>query len=159
VDFDRLWNAYPQDYYPCRPANDDPSFANQCAIRFGLALIDGGVNASSFLGTRCWHGHSGRHLLRGEEIAAWMRSKPAVFGPVVIVPNANETTFLGRRGLMFCRNFWGPGNQGDHIDLWNKNHMKTGNPDYISRSEETWFWEIDSTAILSAGRKRKSKHA
>src|SRR5690349_2878780 len=71
-----------------------------------------------------------------------------IFGRVVITPKADEATFLGRRGLIFCRNFWGPGNQGDHIDLWNKGHMKTGYPSYIARSEETWFWEIDSTAMV-----------
>lgn len=71
-----------------------------------------------------------------------MRRRPDIFGPVVIRRNADETTFLGRHGLMFCRNFWGPGNQGDHIDLWNRDHLKSGDSSYIIRSEEVWFWEI-----------------
>lgn len=51
VDFDRLWQAYPADYAPCRQRDDSPSFPNQCAIRFGQALIDGGVDVSSFRGS------------------------------------------------------------------------------------------------------------
>lgn len=148
MDFDKLWNAYPHEYSPCKLSNGDPSFPNQCAIRFGVALADGGIDVSGFNGARCWHGHDGKHLLRGEELAAWMKRNRAVFGSVVIKANADQSTFLGKRGLIFCRNFWGPGNQGDHIDLWNRNHMSTGSPEYIARSAETWFWEIDSGASV-----------
>jgi hypothetical protein len=147
IDFDRLWRAYPVDYAPCRLSDGTPAFDNQCAIRFGIALGDGGVDLRTFPGVRCWHGHSGRHLLRGEEIAAWMKAKPEIFGTVTIKTSADETTFLGRRGLIFCRNFWGSGNQGDHIDLWNRDHLKGGSTGYISRSEEVWFWEIDAVTL------------
>ncbi|NEJ82113.1 hypothetical protein GR268_36650 [Rhizobium leguminosarum] len=157
MDFDLLWNSYPQDYSPCRLANGDPGFANQCAIRFGLALINGGIDVSRFDGACCWHGHGSQHLLRGEEIADFMKRHPAIFGKVVIRAKADETTFVGRRGIIFCRNFWGPGNQGDHIDLWNRNHMKTGDPGYIGRSEETWFWEIDATTPRGQVRKKTSQ--
>ncbi|MEW8041067.1 MAG: T6SS effector amidase Tae4 family protein [Candidatus Thiodiazotropha endolucinida] len=146
MDFDDLWDSYPLEYNPCKLDNGDPSFPNQCAIRFGIALADGGINTSSFLGVHCWHGHGRRHLLRGEEIAAWMKNHPAIFGRVEIKNDVDADVYSGRRGLMFCRNFWGPGTQGDHIDLWNRNHMQTGDPNYISRSAEIWFWEIDSSS-------------
>lgn len=147
LNFGKLWSAYPQQYAPCQASDGAPHFPNQCAIRFGLALISGGVDVRSFRGVRCWHGHGTKHLLRGEEIAAWMKSKPSVFGRVTIYGSADETTFAGRRGLLFCRNFWGPGNQGDHIDLWNRTYMASGDPSYIARSAEVWFWEIEATTM------------
>ena len=144
MDFDKIWNAYPEDYSPCRRENGDPSFAHQCAIRFGLALMDGGLDLSSFPGAHCWFGHGRRHVLRGQELSDWMESKPEVFGRVDKKENVDASNYHGLRGLIFCSNFWGTGNQGDHIDLWNRNHMKTGNDSYIARSSEVWFWEIDA---------------
>ena len=156
MDFDKLWKAYPNDHDPCRAADGTPNFPNQCAIRLGLALIDGGVDLSRFSGAGCWFGHGGKHVLRGEELSDWMRKHPAIFGRCEIRTGVDESVYQGRRGIIFCRNFWGPGNQGDHMDLWNRSYMKTGNPGYISRSSEVWFWEIDSTT-LRAGKKRRRR--
>lgn len=147
MDFDRLWAAYPTEYAPCVPSDGSIPFANQCAIRFGIALGDGGVDLRTFPGVRCWHGHGGKHLLRGEELAAWMKSKPSMFGRAEIRTGSDESTYYGRRGLIFCRNFWGEGNQGDHIDLWNRDRMAGGSPGYIARSQEVWFWEIDAYTL------------
>jgi len=57
MNFDTLWKAYPNDHDPCQAADGAPNFPNQCAIRLGLALIDGGVDLSRFPGTGCWFGH------------------------------------------------------------------------------------------------------
>ena len=146
MDFDRLWAAYPSNNYPCRLPDGMPAFDNQCAIRFCVALGDGGVSLSSFPGTRCWHGHGGKHLLRGEEVVRWMAGNPEMGEPEKY-ENTDESPFVGRRGLIFCQNFWGTGNQGDHIDLWNVTHMASGSLDYIRRSERVWFWEIDAYSI------------
>jgi hypothetical protein len=159
LDFNRLWAAYPQQYHPCQTIDGTPHFENQCAIRFGIALIDGGVNVRSFRGVRCWHGHGFRHLLRGEEIAAWMKKNPSVFGQVRIYHSVDQSVFTGRRGLIFCRNFWGEGNQGDHIDLWNRTHMASGDPTYISRSAEVWFWELEANTLAAMVSKRSKKSA
>jgi hypothetical protein len=142
--FETLWNAYPQDFSPCQDANEIPQFGNQCAIRVGLSLIDGGADVSGFPGVRCWHGHSGRHILRGEELAAWMDGEKLQFGQADIRVNSDASTYLGLRGIIFCRNFWGPGNQGDHIDLWDRSYLKTGDAGYILRSEQVWFWNVDA---------------
>jgi hypothetical protein len=40
------------------------------------------------------------------------------------------------------RNFWGTGNQGDHIDLWNGEEIAHGTLDFFIRSEEVWFWAL-----------------
>jgi hypothetical protein len=67
MDFEKLWNAYPQEYSPCQSNDGSPRLRNQCAIRFGISLMDAGINASGFDGVRCWYGHGTKHLLRGEE--------------------------------------------------------------------------------------------
>ena len=44
--------------------------------------------------------------------------------------------------LIFLLNFWGAGNQGDHIDLWNGTKMTRGAPEYFTAAQEVWFWEL-----------------
>ena len=34
------------------------------------------------------------------------------------------------------------GIHSDHVDLWNINEMARGDRDYITRSEEVWFWKM-----------------
>jgi hypothetical protein len=145
IDFTELWNSYPSDYSPCRIADGQSAFDNQCAIRVGIALVDGGVNLSSYTGVRCWHGHGGKHILRGEELVQWLNAKPDLFGDAEVRSGTDESYYFGRRGIIFCQNFWGAGNQGDHIDLWNLNEMHSGSWDYIRRSERVHFWTIDAT--------------
>jgi hypothetical protein len=55
---------------------------------------------------------------------------------------ASHQSYLGRRGIVACINFWGSGNQGDHIDLWDGSVMAHGGRDYFQRSQEIWFWEM-----------------
>ena len=146
MDFNALWKAYPIESAPCH-TDGDPNFENQCAIRLGVALQDGGFSLAAFGGARCWHNHGSRHTLRAEELAGWMKSKPDQYGPVTIYRNVDANSFLGRRGIMFCRNFWGPGNQGDHIDLWKLDIMRTGDSSYIARSQEVWFWDGEPAGV------------
>lgn len=67
----------------------------------------------------------------------------------------------GKRGIVFFQNYWGPGNQGDHIDLWNGSrltdwsswvriHSRLGASvlhafadlsDY-TKSQSVWFWPV-----------------
>lgn len=149
LDFDRLWAAYPTESSPCE-TDGDPNFENQCAIRMGLALQDGGFPLDAFTGARCWHGHGRRHTLRAEELAAWLRSRPGEFGRATVHRRVDANRFIGRRGIIFCRNFWGPGNQGDHIDLWKRSIMRTGDSSYIARSQEVWFWDAELASLRLA---------
>ncbi len=145
VTFIDLWNAYPADRSPCRKANGDPSFANQCAIRLSVCLADGGVNLSSCRAVRCWHGHGRRHIIRAQQLADWLANplgKRAVNAVVMHRSKVDSTHYAGRSGIVFFQNFWGSGNQGDHIALWNGSLLRNGFPDYFSRSQQVWFWEI-----------------
>ena len=47
-----------------------------------------------------------------------------------------------KTGIVFFRNSWGRGNQGDHIDLWDGSRVRKGGLDYFERSQEVWFWPI-----------------
>jgi hypothetical protein len=50
--------------------------------------------------------------------------------------------FIGRQGIFAFFNFWGPGNTGEHIDVWNGSRIALGDNNYFERSEEIWFWPI-----------------
>jgi len=54
----------------------------------------------------------------------------------------SSQSYSGLRGIVVFRNFWGTGNQGDHIDLWDGGSMTHGANDYFERSEEIWFWKM-----------------
>ena len=142
MTFDELWEAYPTTDHPCLDSTGQPAFDNQCAIRMGAALEAAGVDLSSYDGQTCWHRHGGRHLLRAEEVANWLAYTPGPWSPPETYDGVTSSSLVGRRGIILCRNFWGDGNQGDHIDLWNGTEMRHGSPDYIDRSEQVLLFAL-----------------
>lgn len=143
VSFAILWSKHPSNRgedAPCKKKDDTPAFENQCAIRMGVCLKDGGINLSSFRGARCWFGHS--HIIRAQELANWLKSQSGQFGKVEIKKKATWADYQNRKGIVFLMNFWGVGNQGDHIDLWDGSRMAHGDLSYFSRAQEVWFWPI-----------------
>lgn len=167
LTFASLWSNHPAvlgDESPCREADGQPSFPNQCAIRMGLALERAGVSLASFRGARCWQRHAPpqRHVLRAQELADWLRAQRRTFGAVEIrdhrqeapppvsptpqapeeAPDPTPLVYRGRSGVVFLRDFWGAGNQGDHIDLWDGERMAHGDPGYFLRAEQVWFWPL-----------------
>ena len=149
--FADLWanhpsNATPPDGTPCR-TNGASNFTNQCVIRFGLSLVRSGISLDSYPGAFCWHGHGRQHPLRVEEMKLWLNSTAAGFVGQAEISRRDATgtqrtsaDYADRTGLAVFRNFYGPGNQGDHVDLWNGNRLGGGNNSYFERSEEIWFW-------------------
>jgi Type VI secretion system (T6SS), amidase effector protein 4 len=146
VTFLQLWAVHPANSgieAPCTDAAGEPNFENQCAIKMGLALQHAGISLSAYPKTKCcWFGHDEKHVLRAEELAAWLKNRPAEFGTVERSKHTSVAAFKGRRGIVMCRNFWGKGMQGDHLDLWNGAEFADGEPDYFERSQEVWFWEL-----------------
>lgn len=146
--FHALWanhpsNQTPPENQPCKDAhgNVPSSLENQCAIRLGIALKASGVSLRSFTGRRCWFGHG--HLLNAQPLADWIDVQASALGfkrRQVFKPGA-DADLAGKRGIVFCQNFWGTGNQGDHIDLWDGARMAHGSSDYFRRSQQVWFWE------------------
>ena len=133
VNFSTLWSNHPGR--SSRPCN----FDNQCAIRMGLALQNSKVNMSSFRGARCWFKHKPRHILRAQELADWISRKPGYFGVKQVHKGVSSSDFIGKKGIVFIKDGWGP---TDHIDLWDGAIMKGGSPDYFEKGKEVWFWKL-----------------
>jgi hypothetical protein len=132
-----------------------PHFDNQCAILMGTCLLRSEL-LHGYDKPTCWYrGHKG-HTLRAREVSDWMRRHPERFGRVEVRSNISWGAFKGRTGFICFHNFWGVGNQGDHIDLWDGTGiirrevdpslegpgLADGSLDYFERSEEVWFWPI-----------------
>lgn len=110
------------------------------------------MNLNACHKTKCWFGHA-NHVIRAQELADWLSTGVALGAPKKYSRgNAKQYDFKslvlndinGRSGIVFFRNFWGTGNQGDHIDVWNGIFMSGNNMhhDYAGRSEQVWFWSI-----------------
>ncbi|HPE59671.1 MAG TPA: T6SS effector amidase Tae4 family protein [Thiolinea sp.] len=158
LGFGRLWKNHPNisdgEMFPCRRPDGVPNFGNQCAIRMGTCLFRSNL-LKGYDGAECWFGHEG-HTLRARELALWLRNHPSTFGKVEIRSGSRWQDYLDRTGIIYCQNFWGENNQGDHIDLWDGTGefmgggafswegpaMAGGGLDYIERSEEVWFWPV-----------------
>lgn len=160
LGFGRLWDNHPNishtEMQPCRRPDGVPNFGNQCAIRMGVCLSLSDL-LSNYDGVQCWFGHRGQgHTLRARELAAWLRKNRATFGEAEIKKNVTFEEYANRTGIVYCQNFWGENNQGDHIDLWDGTGqfmargsfawegpaMASGGLDYFERSEEVWFWPV-----------------
>ncbi len=79
----------------------------------------------------------------------WLNTRDASFvGSAVISKRSKRgvqksaSDFAGKSGIVVCRNFWGTGNQGDHIDLWDGETLAHGAADYFNKSQEIWFWSL-----------------
>lgn len=147
--FTRLWNSHPKltgDHPPCTDDEDKPYFDNQCAISLGVALEKAGINLDEYSGVKCWQHRT--HVLRAEELASWLKTQTSLVGAwVEYTPGRDALSEIeGKRGIVLFRNFWGAGNQGDHIDLWNGNTLANGANDYFERSEDVIFWHTGTIA-------------
>jgi len=154
LDFQELWDNYPQEWEPCKNLKGEPNFENQCAIRMGVALarckfrVKNSLPMYDFHGERCWHHpDADNHTLRVEELKDYFLKKM----PHDILTVRKKTfledicidDFEGKEGIIVFQNFWGDNNQGDHIDLINSlGELKTGSIDYFERSEKVYLWEI-----------------
>lgn len=162
LDFWKLWQNHPnishQEMFPCRREDGVANFSNQCAIRMGVCLSKSElITVDDYDGVRCWFGHDDVvHSLRARELALWLRNHASTFGAVEIKSDTEWKDYVGRTGIIYCQNFWGENNQGDHIDLWDGTGefmgsgaftwegpaMASGGLDYLERSEEVWFWPV-----------------
>ena len=146
IMFSKLWTNHPAlkgTIYPCA-TNGRANFSNQCAIRMGVCLENSGISLRSFKGAKCYpgHGHSQKHILRAEELAGWLEKQEALFGQPSKKRKVSSKHYASKKGIVLLKNFWGTGNQGDHIDLWNGVRLAHGAPGYFSASQEVWFWAL-----------------
>lgn len=159
LTFAKLWENHPV-IQGDTPLLDTKVYENQCAINVSAALIRCGVDLGSYTGVRSWQQGKPRYPIRAEELASWLASPAArlprkveKLPPKEIFENdKRKKNIRGRTGIVFFQNFWGPGRQGDHIDLWNGfrlTRLRSVGQIYLwgfgsdyRDSDSAWFWEI-----------------
>ncbi|MGQ0674264.1 MAG: type VI secretion system amidase effector protein Tae4 [Hyphomicrobium sp.] len=180
IEFKDLWHGHPINesvQTPCIAPNDltnmegvlirkgFPVFANQCAIRVGVALRRAGVQPSQISGcAHCSvHAREEMHFINASALAqALLRSKIEGIGPVEKISGADAAEFypkiFGRTGLIFVQDYWhrstDPSGQptGDHIDVWNGYRSSAkwlmewfswlGYYSNYAGAREIWFWPV-----------------
>jgi hypothetical protein len=149
--FNDLWINHPSNWvppnnFPCKDKKGKVHDAlyNQCAIRLGLSFQGAGIDTSTLSGSRCWNRHGKKHILKVKNIVPWIEKNTSLIGCKPKVPHKKVTfaKFAGLKGICYFQNFYGAGNQGDHVDLWNGFWIAKGDLDYFGRSEEVWFWQF-----------------
>lgn len=142
--FEELWQNHPTtrgNNAPCQTGGTS-NFDNQCAIRMGVALGRSGISLSGYDGAYCWHGHGQDHILRVEELIDWLQRQNTALGTPTVHRSVTSANFANKVGVVAFINFYGTGNQGDHIDLWDGTIVRRGDVDYFRRSERVVFWQL-----------------
>lgn len=150
--FQNLWNNHPTGDFPCS-SDGKKHFDNQCAIRMGVAFEKSGISTKTWAVARCWHHKiESRHILRAEELANAL-TQVKVSGMKKVEKYAGKDGFAKmkkRTGIVFFKNYYGAGSQGDHIDLWNGWRLTSlyspwniyaGFGDQYDKGD-IWFWEV-----------------
>ena len=154
--FPQLWNNHP-NITDEGPLLDKKQYPNQCAVNMYATLQKSGVNVKSFYGQLSWQKDKPKYAIRAQELADWLAS-PANPVHTRVEKYSGEEVFdkiRGRTGIIFFQNYWGLGNQGDHIDLWNgvrlthwtswlriQLHISGGGWSNYRQAETVWFWQI-----------------
>ncbi|MBI1650276.1 T6SS effector amidase Tae4 family protein [Hyphomicrobium sulfonivorans] len=108
-----------------------PVFANQCAIRVGVALRRAGVTDAQIGGCAACgvHPRSQMHFINATQLAnAIARANLPGVGPVERIKGTDAADYypriFGRTGIIYIQDYWKRSSDagrptGDHIDLWN----------------------------------------
>ncbi len=167
MSFAELWKNHP--VVTGEPALlDRATYENQCAINLSAALTRSGIDMKSYNGVWSWQKDKPKYAIRAQELANWLGlagkvgssrekfSAPEAFGNV-----DGKKGMMRRTGIVFVQNYYGPSNQGDHIDLWNGSrltgvsswarlnlrigrfgvHSFTSLSDML-KAEQVWFWPV-----------------
>ena len=131
ISFSNLWSNHPTvasifDDAPCK-TNGSKNFPNQCAIRMSVAFDKSGIDTAlfdkMFPNRRCWFNHGKGHILAAEEMAAWVEASGMFGHGDVFDGDKGFDRIDGKTGIIFFKDYYGTGNQGDHIDLWNGSRL------------------------------------
>ena len=155
--FQTLWKNHPTIKGDA-PVLDRKTYANQCAINVSASLIRSGISLKDFRGALSWDKGATKYALRAQELADWLTLKPRLPGKSRIKISAkNFNEIIARQsGIIFFQNYWGAGNQGDHIDLWNGSRLTDWSSwvriqghitipriwSDLEKAESIWFWGI-----------------
>jgi hypothetical protein len=154
--FNQLWSNHPTIKGDA-PLLSHATYPNQCAINLYAALQRAGFNVSTFHGLLSWDSDKPKYAIRAQEVADWL-ARPGTISSRIEKFSGKEVfnRIPNRQGIVFFKNYWGPGHQGDHIDLWNGSRLTDWKSWarihlYISwegvwsdfrKSEAVWFWTV-----------------
>ena len=150
--FNKLWKNHPTGEFPCS-TDGKKNFDNQCAIRMGDCFEKAGISTKNWPARRCWqHKKSESHILAAEELAVAL-TRVTVVGVKKAEKYSGSDGFekiKNRKGIIFIKNFYGTGMQGDHIDLWNGwrlSSLMSAISVYTPwgsqyHKGDIWFWEV-----------------
>lgn len=155
-NFRKIWSNHP-NIKGDAPILDKKVYENQCAINLSAALMRADIPLTGFRGTLSWQKGEPKYAIRAQELANWLKTPfpriPTHFEGV----SAKEfsSKLAHKRGIIFFQNYWGPGHQGDHIDLWDgwrlthwsswmriQLHLSGGSWSDYRKAESIWFWGI-----------------
>jgi len=154
--FSNLWANHP-NIKGDAPLLDKKVYPNQCAINLYAALERSGVKVKSFRGQLSWQKNQPKYAIRAQELADWLASPLSRMPTVQKFPGKEVFEKIdGKKGIIFFQNYWGPGNQGDHIDLWDGSRLTDwrswarihlyisweGYWDDFRKAESVWYWAI-----------------
>lgn len=181
ITFKKLWHGHPINesvQLPCLAPRDMknvegtlvqaglPMYANQCAIRTGIALKRAGVPPTALRGLATCGAHppEAMHYIRAAQLAEalakvkieGMAPRERIVGPDVA---AYYPKLFGRTGVIYIQDYWRRSNDppgshptGDHIDVWNGYRSSAkwlmewfswlGYYSNYSGGKEIWFWEV-----------------
>ncbi|MGH1352892.1 MAG: type VI secretion system amidase effector protein Tae4 [Methyloligellaceae bacterium] len=176
LTFKNLWKKHPLNNSESAPAKmlkdiefggklvrkGAPSFANQCAIRMGVALREAGVTLSQIGNPRVswFHKKDDMFVLVAQDLALGLKaSKIEGLGQLEKVkdPKNFHNELYGRKGIIFFKDYWRRKGEttnptGDHIDVWNGYRTTSkwlmewfswlGYNENYGKSKEIWFWEV-----------------
>jgi hypothetical protein len=122
--FTSLWSNHP-NIKGDAPVLDKKVYENQCAINVGAAWLRSGMALSGYTGALSWQKDKPKYPIRAQELANWFAS-PHSHLPFKVQKFGGKEVFdaiKAKTGIIFFQNYWGTGNQGDHIDLWNGSRL------------------------------------
>lgn len=135
---------------------DTKVYENQCAINLYAALERSGVKFRGFHGQLSWQKDKPKYAIRAQELADWLASPFSGMQRVEKYPGKEAFDKIKGNGILFFQNYHGPGNQGDHIDLWNGTRLTAwysvlriqmgivipGRWSDYRKAEVIWFWPV-----------------
>jgi len=155
--FHQIWNQHPNVTGEA-PLLDRGQYPNQCAVNLYAALQRSGVDLRTFHGQLSWQTGKPKYAIRAQDLANWLATHGMLPGTKIQKFKGDEVfeKIKGNTGVIFFQNYWGPGNQGDHIDLWNGSRLtdilswmriyarigSVGLGTDYRKAESAWFWAL-----------------
>lgn len=154
--FANLWRNHPKIRGE-EPLLNPAAYPNQCAINLHAALLRSGFNMKTFTGTLSWQKDRTKYAIRAQEMADWL-ARPGILQGGAKKFSGKEAfeNMAAKTGIVFFQNYWGPSEQGDHIDLWNGSRLTDWTSwiriqaginipgvwsDY-KKAKSVWFWAV-----------------